>query len=338
MPDYRLGRYRGKFAVVWYADGRRHRHTLGTSDRREAERLLARFDAARPSEVTVEWLWRAYERDNAGKAVLATMVHTWKALGPHFGHHEPDAISTQMCRDYTAKRRRTVRDGTIHTELGHLMTVLNWALKRRHIERSPHVERPPKPAPRDRHVTRDEAKRLIDAATAPHVRLAIVLLLGTGARVGAVLDLTWDRVDFDRGLVHLTNPDDPTRRKARAVVRMNGMVRAALHAAREGAISNHVVEWAGKPVRSIKKGLGTAASKAGLGQMGAHVLRHTAAVWMAEAGHPMEKIAQVLGHSNSRITERVYARYSPDHLSDVVESLDMGILRPAGSFAPASSS
>jgi integrase len=44
------------------------------------------------------------------------------------------------------------------------------------------------------------------------------------------------------------------------------------------------------------------------------VLRHTAAVWMAEAGIPMAEIAQYLGHSDDRITSRVYARYGPDHL------------------------
>ncbi len=88
------------------------------------------------------------------------------------------------------------------------------------------------------------------AATRPHVRLAIILLLGTAARVRAILDLTWDRCDFDRGMIHLRDPDDATPRKGRAVVPMNGMVRAALSEAREGALSNHVIEWAGKPVGS----------------------------------------------------------------------------------------
>ena len=33
---------------------------------------------------------------------------------------------------------------------------------------------------------------------------------------------------------------------------------------------------------------------------------------MAEAGVPMSVIAQYLGHSDSRLTERVYAQYSPE--------------------------
>ncbi len=36
----------------------------------------------------------------------------------------------------------------------------------------------------------------------------------------------------------------------------------------------------------------------------------------------MEEIAQYLGHDDSRITRRVYARFSPKHLRKAAESLD----------------
>ena len=45
-----------------------------------------------------------------------------------------------------------------------------------------------------------------------------------------------------------------------------------------------------------------------------HMLRHSAAVWMAEARTPMEEIAAYLGHKNPLITARVYARFHPDYL------------------------
>lgn len=67
----------------------------------------------------------------------------------------------------------------------------------------------------------------LDACAAPHIRLAVILLLGTAGRAGAILDLTWDRVDFDRGIINLRLADSATR-KGRAVVQMNGMTRAAL--------------------------------------------------------------------------------------------------------------
>ena len=129
------------------------------------------------------------------------------------------------------------------------------------------------------------------------------------------------------GLIHLRDPDDKKPRKGRAVVPMNGMVRAALSEAREGALSCHVIEWAGKPVLSLKKGMGTAAKKAGLEGVSPHVLRHTAAVWMAEGRVSMDEIAQYLGHEDSRITTKVYARFSPDYLRKAANVLDLGCMQ-----------
>ena len=53
-----------------------------------------------------------------------------------------------------------------------------------------------------------------------------------------------------------------------------------------------------------------------------HTLRHTAAVHMAAAGIPMAQISQYLGHSNTAVTERVYARFAPEHLTDAANVLN----------------
>jgi integrase len=44
---------------------------------------------------------------------------------------------------------------------------------------------------------------------------------------------------------------------------------------------------------------------------------------MAESGRPMSEIAQFLGHSNSTLTERVYARFSPDFLRKSANALEL---------------
>lgn len=100
---------------------------------------------------------------------------------------------------------------------------------------------------------------------------------------------------------------------------------AALREARTGALTDHVIEWNGKAVASIKTGFEAAVSAAGLEGVTPHVLRHTAAVWMAEDGVDMEEIAQYLGHEDSRITRKVYARFSPGHLQKAAASLDFAI-------------
>ena len=97
---------------------------------------------------------------------------------------------------------------------------------------------------------------------------------------------------------------------------------SSITASKEGATSPYVIEWGGERVMSVKKGVGAAGRKAGV-KCSPHVLRHTAAVWMAEDGVPMQQIAQYLGHNDSSTTERVYARFSPDYLREAAKALNL---------------
>lgn len=45
---------------------------------------------------------------------------------------------------------------------------------------------------------------------------------------------------------------------------------------------------------------------------------------MAEAGVPMEEIAQYLGHTNPAITRSTYARFSPEFLRKAANALEIG--------------
>ena len=330
MRQYRIGRLKGKFVVSWWEDGRRKRYrldadTLGDAER-EARDVILR-ETAPSGGVTVSALWSEYMNDRNGRAIEQTMRSTGKALLTHLGALRPEQITTEDCRSYHKTRAASGRSaGTIWTELGHLRIVLNWARKQGLIERTPHIELPPKPAPKDRYLTRAEIGKLLAAEAEPHINLAIQLMLMTGGRVGAILELTWDRVDLERGQINL-RLDASGPRKGRAIVPVNSTLRAALVTARQAALSDHVIEWAGGPVGSIRKGFARAVENAGLSGVTPHTLRHTAAVHMAEAGIPMSRISQFLGHSNTSVTERVYARYAPDHLRDAAEALNFGGVR-----------
>lgn len=325
---WRLTRLHGEFCVAWNGpDGKRVRYRLGTTDSREAHRRAEQVysEATKPLGKTVKDLWDGYCNDKSGRSVVNTMGYTWRALAARFGSLTAGDITIDICRAHIRDRRMAgVSDGTLHTELGHLRTVLKWAADNRLIDHAPKIERPAKPEPKERYLTRAEAKRLIDAAPLPHTKLAIRLMIATGARNAAALELTWDRVDFEKNLIHLRNPFDKTRRKGRATVPVNRELREALLEAHKGALSPFVVEWAGKPVKNITKAIKSAAKRAKLDDVSPHVFRHSAAVWMAEDGHSMEEIAQYLGHSNTAITSRVYARFSPNHLRKLADSLEIG--------------
>ena len=139
--------------------------------------------------------------------------------------------------------------------------------------------------------------------------------------MSAILELTWDRVDFNGNWINLRTSDTGPR-KGRAAVPMNAGLRAALSQAKEARLTDYVVEWAGEPVKRIKTGFNAAVAKAGLVGVSPHVLRHTAAVHLVANGAPMAKVSQYLGHSSVAITERVYGRFAPEHLQAEADILD----------------
>ena len=51
-----------------------------------------------------------------------------------------------------------------------------------------------------------------------------------------------------------------------------------------------------------------------------HILRHSAAVHMAEKGRSMEELQRFLGHSDINVTRKIYARFSPSYLKEAAEA------------------
>ena len=199
--------------------------------------------------------------------------------------------------------------------------MLRAALRFKYGAEAPPVWMPPPAKPRDRYLTRDELATLLEHIETPHVKLFVVLAVTTGARMSALLELTWDRVDLARGVIDLNPAGRHQTNKRRAVVPIAPRADAELRKNYEGRLTEYVIEYGGGPVKSVKKALQAASKRSGV-QCSAHVFRHTAGVWMAEADVPMQKIAQYLGHTSTRVTETTYARYSPSYMRDASAALD----------------
>lgn len=335
MPEIKIGRLRGGLCVSWPdpETGQRRRYQLEARTRKEAEaEALIVYEREtlrhKPRGSTVADIWAAYVDHLGERPTAKTMGYTGKAILPHFGAYRPEDIDKYLCEEYADAREEAGKSqGTIWTELGHLRSALKYGRRVRLYEcDEPYVWRPAKPETDKRILNRGEISRLIDAAHAPHIRLALILLLGTAARVGALLELQWDRVNFNAGTINLRTAGVSTR-KGRAIVPMNGGTRAALQTAKDAALSDFVIEWGGAEVKSIRKGVYNAIERAKIDGLTIHGLRHTAAVHMLAAGVPIEMVGQVLGHSNIQMTYRVYGRYRPQQMQTAVDVLDFTSLK-----------
>jgi len=340
----RIVSYRGKWCVQFWDGPERRRVSLGNLDAtaahlEEAKRAFRDFakQLAAPVGNTCQDIYDAYIKDKAAseKPLVAEqrVKDAWKALKWHFAPLMPEQISRDTCREYIRARRAEGRqDGTIRKELAVLRACLNW-----NDPKCPAVwEFPSSPPAKDRWLTRDQFQALLDAAKdTHHLTVFLHVALATGARKEAIFQLQWDtHIQFERGQIFLGFKRGG---KKRATVPMTDTLRAVLQDAKKLATTDYVVEFAKGPVKAVRTSLEKAAERAGLYEDDAqgnrkvwvspHVLRHTAGVWMAEAGVPLEQICDFLGHSDISVTKRVYARYQPEHMRQARAALDVGAIK-----------
>lgn len=316
---FTVQRLRGGYAVVWREEGKRHRRQLASTDRQSAEaearKLWAEADGD-SSPWTVGRVMQAYLDSIADKPSYQRRRDAWKAMKPFWENVDPSLIDLPMCKAYRATR--SVSDTTARYELQQLSTALGCAEK--HIGPRPDLWFPPLPEHKQRHLTRAEFARFYEAVKADHARLYVMIGLHTVARPTAILQLTWDRVDFMRRLIDFTPPGHVRTAKRRTVVPISDSLLPELQRGHAARTCEYVIERGGKPVASIKKAF-QAASERSTVHATPYTLRHTGAVWAAEQGVPMAELSQFMGHDRIETTIRHYARYSPGYLVKVANAI-----------------
>lgn len=203
-------------------------------------------------------------------------------------------------------------------------------------------------------VARHEAKylpaadvaRLLDAAKGLRYYVAVVLMAATGLRRGEVAGLLWSDLDLEKGeltvrhtlsrvdgALVLTEPK--TNRSRRRVPLHAGLV-TALKTWRAQQLQERLAagdQWTDNKVvfatelgtmvdpRNMLRTVELAAAKAGIENVGAHTMRHSAAVAWLESGTHIKAVADLLGHSSISITGDLYGHTSDDTARAAVDGL-----------------
>jgi integrase len=230
--------------------------------------------------------------------------------------------------DSNTPRGGKVQPGTINTELALLSRIFSMAVDNQLVGTNPcsRVKHLRAPKGRTRVLARDEETRLaadLAKAGGPHLALTR-LAIGTGMRQGELRRLEWARVDFARGLIHVTDTKNGRDRD----VPMSGAVRALLfelHARRRAELVFPRRGDLETPISDnhVREVFQLACKDAGVEGLTFHDLRHTAASRMAEAGAHIVDIKAVLGHADISMTAR-YAHSSLDGVRRAVELIQTG--------------
>jgi integrase len=166
---------------------------------------------------------------------------------------------------------------------------------------------------KERYLSKEEMDALgqqlsLEQAARPYHVAAYRLLMLTGARLNEILSLEWSFVDFERQTLFL--PDSKTGKKQ---IPLSSAAIAILESLPRVEGNPHVIvgHGEGKHLVNLRKHWMEMRVKIGLDEMRLHDLRHSFASTAIMAGVPIAVIGKLLGHKNSKTTER-YAHIGQD--------------------------
>ncbi len=335
----------GIFHVCWSVNRRSRRRSLKTADPALARALFARWllldhDAPAAPNMTIGECWAIYSAKHRPVSAVA-MQRRWAALtGPFFGAMKVSDFGQAAVNRYVDQRTSgrlggsAVQAHSTRKELSDVIAAMNHCAGARRFTVAK-VKLPVAAEPRDRWLRDAEIKTLFDAAEGRDLRLFLEIALNTAGRVQAILDLTWDRVDFGTGVIHLDVPGRAKTKKRRASVPISTTLRPALQVAWIHRGLNGKL-FPGVTAQAIWSKLNKAVVAAGIAHVvengakrpratgiGPHVLRHTAATRMVRNGVPLAHVAAVLGNTIA-VVEKTYAHHLPEHLRGAVDSISGG--------------
>jgi integrase len=254
-----------------------------------------------------------------------------------------------------ARLKARIAPATINRDLDRARAALNMALKIKLIDSNPvpDVKRFKIANDRDRHLSVDEEKALRKALAdrekkrrrerkSANARLAlrkleprpvwpddgftdhltplVLLAMNTGLRRGELLGLTWARVDLERKQLNVSAIIAKTEKPRH--IPLNAEALDVLQRwKKQGKGEGHVFPGLdGERMGHINRSWNGIAEAAGLTDFRFHDLRHSFASRLAMSGVDLYSVQKLLGHSDSKLTQR-YAHLSPDHLADAVAKL-----------------
>lgn len=243
--------------------------------------------------------------DEKVKRSLDRDRESFKNLLPEFQHKALHAITRQDVETYVKKRKTQVSNTTVNLELALLSHVFNIAIEKGYCDRNPvkGIKRLKETPWRHRFVfSESEIRQLVEKA-APHLKLILMLAFGTGLRKGDLLNLQWEDVDFDHGIITCTMQ----KTEAPVEIPMLPMIQQALEKMK--AMSNgslYVFTLNGKKIGDIKTAFKAALRRSSLDKKGYrfHDIRRTFATMLYNRGVHLTKIQRLLGHKSVLTTER----------------------------------
>lgn len=165
-------------------------------------------------------------------------------------------------------------------------------------------------------LTDEELENLLsELPDAPHIIASVAV--DTGMRRTELQELQWADVDFHKQSITVRKQKNYEFR----VIPMTDRVYEILKDLKEKSLESKVKDLRVIPFVDIKKSLHSAGTRAGIGHVHLHMLRHTFATRLRDRGVPLDRIMELLGHKSMQMVLR-YAKAHPQQLEEAIEALN----------------
>lgn len=312
------------------ADGRTVFHYRGAVERAYA--FAKREPSVGLNPTVDEVLDRYLEHQRATKKSAGATENKAKLhIRPAFGKRRLAELTTDSIKQWHAKltagaeeadRRR--KQASANRVLTVLKAALNMALHEGLID-SDLAWRRVKPfrnvdAARIRYLSTAEAKRLINKCE-PDFRALVRGALLTGARYGELVQARV--VDFNAAAGTLYIADSKSGKPRHIPLTEEGtqfLIGITAGRSGEALLFTRSDGSAWGPSHQIRRMAEACARAKITPAVSFHDLRHTYGSLLAAKGVPLQVIAEVLGHADTRITQRHYAHLHPSHVAKAVRA------------------
>ena len=327
------GLYRRKDSPYWWVkivlpDGRRVCKSTRLTVLKDAEEYLIRLKAdaveAVRTGVPAEHNWQQavlrYLEDNAEKRSLRDDKDHLAKLDPYLRGWRLKDINMNVLRPFIQDRKKVdgVKNATVNRALEIVRRILFLARDEwEWITRIPKIRMLKEPKRRVRFLKTEEADRLLEELPG-HLVPVVRFALATGCRMREILQMEWDRVDFDRRVAWLDA--GTTKTGDGRGIPLNRDAVLALKAS-HGQHDQWCFTYQGRRMDAVGSAWKRALKRAGIENFRFHDLRHTWASWHVMAGTGLQELMELGGWKSYEMVLR-YAHLAPEHLSGAASRIE----------------
>ena len=298
-----------------------------------------------------EWLENYVKPVSKHKTYLRYNDIVNQHVASQLGDYELQSLTPLVLQHYTM---RLLKSGNLRTGMGlsantvnGIVTVIQNSLRSAYsVGQLPEyfgdkIKRPRSKQKQIISFTVSEQKKIEkEILSSPKPRMfGVVLCLYTGLRIGELLALEWNDIDFIKCTVSVTKSmhdgkdaegrnariiDEPKTETSKRVIPFPKQLLPYLKDLKIYSRSNYVVastKGKGVFIRSYQKSFEVCLKKLGIPHKGFHALRHTFATRAIECGMDVKTLSEILGHKSAAVTLNKYVHSFMEHKKEMMNKL-----------------